>query len=62
MSDDALDVSTDAATSLWCSGNLFFSVFFSLCTCSLLLLYRTLELICMHLYIAADAVTSYLFW
>jgi len=32
-----------------------------LCTCSLLLLYQILELVCMHLYVA-DAATSYLFW
>jgi len=56
-----VDVGTDGATSLWWSWNLFFSIFFN-CTCSLLPPYRILEHVCVQLYVAVDAATSYLFW
>jgi len=54
-----VDVGTDVATSQRCSGNISFSVFFYLCTCFMLLLYNMLEHVCMHLYVATDAATSF---
>jgi len=55
-----VDVGIEAATSLCCSGNLFFSVFLY-CTCSMLLLYKMLEHVCVFLYVAAYLATSCLF-
>jgi len=65
MSDAAIDVGTYAATSLWWFLGIYFSQYFYDCTSSLLLFSRiigTCLLLLLHLYVAADATTSYLVW
>jgi len=64
MSNAAVNVGTDVATSLYYSVlGIYFSRYYYFCTCSLLLFSRiigTCLLLLLHLYVAADAATPYL--
>jgi len=63
MSDAAVDVVTYAANISLMILGIYFSHYFYLCTCSLLLFSRIigtcLLLLLLHLYVVADAATSF---